>query len=95
MTLVHAPQRKHSCDIGWELVPWPEDANPSPPPGYTHKYEMVHWDDDPGTVRQCPVCGKTWVAVKNRPGMAGVYWRRERWLERRVRTRGRRRDLLD
>ena len=82
MTLVHAPERKHDCDIGWELVPWPPDATPPPPPGITGRYEMVHTSDDPGTVRQCPECGRCWVAERNRPGMAGVYWRPERRLER-------------
>lgn len=96
MSLVYAPERKHSCDIGWELVPWPvpdESApwNPGPPPGITSQWEMVHRDDAPGTVRRCEDCGRCWRAEKNRPGMAGVFWRPERRLERWRRERAVRR----
>lgn len=82
MALVHEPARKHSCDIDWETVPWPPDATPAPPPGITHRAEMVHRNDPPGTVRQCDECGRFWKAVRNRPGMAGVWWRREVTWER-------------
>ena len=87
MTLVHAPAIKHSCDIGWETVPWLPDAYPPPPPGFTHRAEMVHQNDPPGNVRQCQECGRCWVAVANRPGMAGVWWRPEGRLKRWMRER--------
>ena len=86
MTLVHTPERKHSCDIDWETRP--VTSGPFCTPGETkHAAYMVHRNDPPGTVRQCPECGKFWVAERNRPGMAGVFWRPEKRRERRQRER--------
>ena len=91
MTLIHAPESEHSCDIDWERVPRlvpdkPAPWNPGPPPGVTHRLEMVHHFDAPGTVRQCPACGKFWVAERYpHPGTGGVFWRPEKRRERKRR----------
>jgi hypothetical protein len=87
VTLVYAPKPGHNCDIDWESVPWPPDGVPPPPPGVTRRLEMVHHLDPPGTVRRCETCGRCWVAERNRPGMAGVFWRPEKRRERRRRER--------
>ena len=79
MTLVHVPERKHSCDIDWETRPVTGET--------TLAAFRVHQNDSPGTVRRCEECGRHWVAERNRPGMAGVFWRPERWRERRKRKK--------
>lgn len=92
MSLIHVPGRKHSCDIDWETVPWempehPTIWHPVPPPGVTHRMQPAHRYDPPGTVRQCPECGRYWRAERNRPGIAGVFWRPETRRERRKREK--------
>lgn len=53
-----------------------------------HGYWHDGWTDPAGTVRECPACGKSWVAYRPTPrgGYMGVLWRREGWLARRRRV---------
>lgn len=69
----------------------------SPPTGHDcgpnrYGYWPANMFGQPGTVRECETCGKTWVAWHDRldVGYMGVKWRRESriarwWRERRHR----------
>lgn len=69
------------------MPPGPHHCGPN-----TYGHWLDHWDDPAGTVRQCPDCGRSWVAYRPYPasGYMGVLWRREGWLAhwRRVRRTG-------
>lgn len=92
MVVVHAPQWRHECNIGWKLVPLAEDHG-ARSAGATHHYVMDGGWDPPGTVRECGDCGKTWVGYRQDPRLGGGYvstttqWRPEGILARWWRTR--------
>lgn len=79
-----APHRCFECDL-------PDPYNGVYTPEHRHScgpnrfgYWLDHHHDMPGTVRECRVCGRSWVAWRDRsdPGYMGVKWRREGWWAR-------------
>lgn len=82
MSLVHRPPAGHACPVSsggtWMVF---ENGRST---GFHH--------DPAGTVRACE-CGRTWVSYTPHPmsGWAINLWRREGWIERKLRERRSRR----
>lgn len=71
-----------------EIIHQPREQHRCGPNRYG--FWLVNTFDPPGTMRQCGMCGKTWVAYRDELdlGYVGVKWRREGrlarwWRERR------------
>lgn len=88
--IVHQPPTRHSCNPGWTVGGVCDDPG-SPMHGLEYLKSPSTWSHPPGTVVRCE-CGKTYVSYKtpSSRGMinvSGVSFRRERGLERWLRTR--------